>query len=959
MDESTRRVRYSDSMRQALLSALISSMALFPIAPSVGDAQEVVTNITSSGLGTEVPLLPPPDGVYDITGGTRPGGGLNLFHSFGDFTVGSGNIANFLNTPVAGSLPLTSNIIGRVTELGPEHVSYIYGTIRTTDFDVGGVPTNLFLVNPNGIVFGPEGSFELGGAVNFSTANYLGFDGTTTLFDMLSTPASLGQLSVAPVVAFGFLGPDLPAPITVQGSMLQVLEGQSLSLVGGDLTVQAGTLADGITIQAASLRASGGQINLVSVASPGEVLVPSFHTDWFTAMGTVTIKEGSILDVGGQLDEFGTPIGDGNSGTVMVRGGQLIMDASAIQAITLGAVNGASRAVDIQVSKDVSLSNSVSLSNGAGISVGTSGSGQGGDVVIEAETVRLSDFSTIFMNKSGPGSGGDLFLNVGTLRLLGGFILSNTAGLDLDGDGVADVIGGAGGNITVQGLRGMGSVADLVTLSGSSEISTVAQEFSRDGGRVSITATSLDLDELSSIKSSTTVTEADLDADGVLDITGRGGDIVAAVQRLNILNGASITSSTRGTNEGAAAGGTVTVQGLAGPGSRASSVVLSGQGAGIVSDSNVGLPGDITVNAGILTVMNGAAITAGSLASTGPAGEVRVTADLILISAGGLIQSQSFAQDAGQLTITADRLTMDNGSIVTSTRSESGGKGGDVVVNGGAVSLTNGASIKSQSETTTTTGSAGDITMNVESLTLANSSEITSSSRGTGANAGDAGNITIQSGSTVLLNDSSITTEASEASGGKIVVNAPEMIRLTNSRISTSVKGVAGDSDGGNISIDPQFFILQNSQLVAQANAGAGGAINVIAGVFIADPNSLVSASSESGPQGTVNIQSPVQNVGGELAALSDEFASAAALLAQQCAARVADGKFSTFVVAAREGLPVEPGGFLASPSLSSELVGSTLSWQRSATQFPAVTGLFPIYDARPIQLAMFGNTCR
>ncbi|TKB71378.1 MAG: filamentous hemagglutinin N-terminal domain-containing protein [Nitrospira sp.] len=957
--ERTPRSRHPDSIGEAFLSAILPMFILFLVGPAVVDAQvPVTTNITSSGLGTEVPLLPPPDGVYDITGGTRPGGGLNLFHSFGDFTVGSGNIANFLNTPVAGSLPLTSNIIGRVTELGPEHVSYIYGTIRTTDFDVGGLPTNLFLVNPNGIVFGPEGSFELGGAVNFSTANYLGFDGTTTLFDMLSTPVSLGQLDVAPVVAFGFTSLEPPAPITVQGSILQVSEGQSLSLVGGDVTVQAGTLTDG-TPQTAVLRAPGGQINLVSVASPGEVLVPGLQTDSFTAMGTVTIKEGSILNVGGQFDELGTPIGNGNSGTLFVRGGQLVMDASAIVAVTLGAVDGASRTVDIQVSKDVSLSNSVALSTGAAILVGTSGSGQGGDVVIEAEHMGLSDGSLISTAKSGSGSGGNLFLNVGTLGLQSGFILSSTQGADLDFDGVADVIAGAGGNITVQGLRGIGSVADSVVLSGGSGIASEALEFSESGGRIFITTTSLDLNEASSIGSSTSATKMDLNGDGVVDITGRGGEIVANVQSLGIFGGSSLSSSTRGSNEGAADGGTVTVQGLGGLGSKAGSVVLSGQDTLIVSDSDLGLPGDITVNAGTLTITNGAVISAGSGTSFGPAGNVMVTADLILISAGGLIQSQSFAQDAGQVTITADKLTLDNGSIVTSTRSESGGRGGNVVVNGGTVSLRNGASIKSQSETSTTTGSAGDIAMTVGSLTLANSSEITSSSKGTVMGAGDAGNITIQSGSTVLLNDSAITTEASEASGGKIVVNAPEMIRLTNSRISTSVKGVAGDSDGGNISIDPQFFILQNSQLVAQANAGAGGAINVIAGVFIADPNSLVSATSESGPQGTVNIQSPVQNVGGELAALSDEFASAAALLAQQCAARVADGKFSTFVVAGREGLPLEPGGFLASPSLSSELVGSTLSWQRSATQFPAVTGLFPIYDARPIQLAMFGNTCR
>jgi hypothetical protein len=280
------------------------------------------------------------------------------------------------------------------------------------------------------------------------------------------------------------------------------------------------------------------------------------------------------------------------------------------------------------------------------------------------------------------------------------------------------------------------------------------------------------------------------------------------------------------------------------------------------------------------------------------------------------------------------------------------------------VSLTNGASINSQSGSEEdqgrfSTGRAGDIIMDVTSLTLANQSKITSSSLGTEPNAGDAGNITIQSGSTVVVHNSSITTEAKEASGGQITINAPEMVRLTNSEVSTSVKGVAGDSDGGNISIDPQFVILQNSQLVAQANAGAGGAINVIAGVFIADPNSLVSASSQSGPQGTVNIQSPVQNVGGELAALSQEFSSAAALLAQQCAARAADGKFSTFVVAAREGLPAEPGGFLASPSLTAELFGPRLSGRYPHTQFSAVTSLFPKYDAKPIQLAKLGNACR
>ena len=414
MDQSTRRVRHFDSMRQAFLWALIPTIVLFLIAPSVGDAQEVVTtNITSTtGAGDLGTTVTQSGNLYDITDGTRPGGGPNLFHSFGDFSIGQGDIANFLNN----TNMQTSNIIGRVTD---GNVSNIYGTIQTTDFG----NANLFLVNPSGIVLGPNGSFNVGGSVSFSTAQYLRlFDGVNSA-NFFADPANDGLansvLAVASVVDFGFLSPaaygfltapDPSATITVRGSMLQVQEGQSLSLVGGDITVQAGTLMDG-TPQAASLRAPGGQLNLVSVASPGEVHVPGFQTDSFTSMGVVTIQEGALLDVGAQFDEFGTPIGNGNSGTVFVRGGQLVMDASAILANTVGAVDGASRAVDIQVSQDVLLSNS------ALIFTGTSGSGQGGDVVIEAENVRLSGFSGITTGTSGSGQGGDVVIKAENVRL--------------------------------------------------------------------------------------------------------------------------------------------------------------------------------------------------------------------------------------------------------------------------------------------------------------------------------------------------------------------------------------------------------------------------------------------------------------------------------------------------------------------------------------------------------------
>jgi large exoprotein involved in heme utilization and adhesion len=257
----------------------------------------------------------------------------------------------------------------------------------------------------------------------------------------------------------------------------------------------------------------------------------------------------------------------------------------------------------------------------------------------------------------------------------------------------------------------------------------------------------------------------------------------------------------------------------------------------------------------------------------------------------------------------------------------------------------------------------GDILIDTQSVQLSDGTSISASSNAPFSDNGEgnAGNITIKSASNVLIQNSAVTTEASAASGGNIKILAPDaaMIHLVNSKVSTSVGGLADKSDGGNITIDPQFVVLQNSQVIAQAVAGAGGAIDITAAsAFISDPLSIVNASSTLGISGTVNIQSPLQNVGGELTALTQEFSSAAALLAQQCAARAADGKFSTFVVAAREGLPMEPGGFLASPSLTAELLGPSLSLRDPQSQFSAVTGLFPKYDAKPIQLAKLGSAC-
>ncbi|NOU09779.1 MAG: filamentous hemagglutinin N-terminal domain-containing protein, partial [Nitrospira sp.] len=120
----------------------------------------ITPTIGIGNLGTKVTT----DGqTVQITGGTRPGNGANLFHSFDQFIVGPGDAAHFLNT--TPSLR-TENILSRVTGGNP---SSIFGTIDTLSYP----EANLFLMNPAGVVFGPSATLHVGGSVAFTTANYL------------------------------------------------------------------------------------------------------------------------------------------------------------------------------------------------------------------------------------------------------------------------------------------------------------------------------------------------------------------------------------------------------------------------------------------------------------------------------------------------------------------------------------------------------------------------------------------------------------------------------------------------------------------------------------------------------------------------------------------------------------------------------------------------------------------
>ena len=139
-------------------------------------------------------------------------------------------------------------------------------------------------------------------------------------------------------------------------------------------------------------------------------------------------------------------------------------------------------------------------------------------------------------------------------------------------------------------------------------------------------------------------------------------------------------------------------------------------------------------------------------------------------------------------------------------------------------------------------------------------------------------------------------------------------MQLTDSTISASV--LDGTGGGGSVNIDPLYVILLNSQILAQATQGQGGAISINitnGGLFLPDANSTVSASSQFGVNGTVTIQSPNAPASGKIQPLGKTPLQATSLLNQRCAA-LAGGEFSSFTVAGRDSLPTEPGNWLVSP---------------------------------------------
>mgnify|MGYP000259457848 CR=1 FL=1 len=594
---------------------------------------EVVTDGTTGGAGAV--SLRGPD--YDIRPEYGDLAGANLFHSFQQFNIDTGESAVFSGPSSV------DNIISRVTG---GSLSTIDGLLRST------IPgAALYLVNPAGILFGPDAALDVDGAFHASTADYLRMGDAERWY---SLPVAGESFSSAPPSAFGFLGGEA-ASITVDGSSLESL-GNAVSLVGGDLIVENN----------AQITIDGGRLDMAAVASAGEA-VPGPD-------GLDTSSFGSMADIEISGNDQGRPSGISvSTGSIFIRGGRFVVDNSELIADTPFSTDiQPTGVIDIQAER-------VALKNGALLSTDTFGRANGADIRIEARESVDASGAVIRVGSFGvqaSGDAGELSVAARDIDLGGGTLIQsesreqstgNAGNVSLHADnGVA--IADAQINTFTTGTGDAGNVAisgDEVHLDTGADIRAFTRG-SGAAGKVSIAAGRLI--HLAGDAAVRTETEA----------SGPGGLIELAAEEVLLEAAAVVSSSSLASNLSATrdsgAAGTIRVA--------ASGRVVVKDDAAIRTETLGGAPaGDIAVQAGQFEMDGGAALSSDSTAESGggDAGAISVVADdTVQLTGGAALTTEAVSGGGGRISVGAGTgvYLLDSG-ISTSVKMGQG-DGGDI-----------------------------------------------------------------------------------------------------------------------------------------------------------------------------------------------------------------------------------------------------------------------------------------
>jgi len=682
----------------------------------------------------------------------------------------------------------------------------------------------------------------------------------------------------------------------------------------GDVRISAGVLevADGAQISVAALGPGrSGNLNIradsikIAGRQRGKSARLTASTESHAHGGDIRIvSEDLELTNGGIIQA--TTWGAGRGGTVDISSARVLVSGVDEKSIYPTAIQSDTRgpgpAGNIEIRSD-----QLEVRNGGDISASSFGSGRGGLIGVQADRIVLDGghllMSTgIYTNAEDMGDAGDINLEASAIEVLGGAqVAASTRG------------SGKGGYLKVKGGR-------ILLRSTDSQISSGFYSRTESGGRggdIRVTGESLKVLEGAVIDSSAFdagdggCIEIDMDSvliarlsdtdlrPGVLantvgtgDESGEAGDIRIRAEALEIRDSGLVDTRTLGPGSGGNI--VIEVDGL--DVATGGEIVSSSEGSGGAGAVKVRAAQSVTVDGSDSEGATGLFSTA---SGAGDAGSVTVEVPALLLTEGGEISTATSGTGRGgdiQLRVDTLRL-VDKGAV----SSESSGEG-----DGGTIRIRAEESFQSDTGAVTTEANkaqGGDITITAGEVRLFDGTRISAESSGQG----DAGNINIDAGVSFASYDSSVSTKSKYADGGNIAVVSDYMNHLVNSEITASVGGGA-QTIGGNIDIDPEYVVLENSRIVANAFEGRGGNIRIVADCFLADPGSVVDASSAQGIDGQVDIQAPVTNISGLIQPLSQDFQEALTMLREPCMARLHQGEYSSFLVTGRGGMPIQPG---------------------------------------------------
>ena len=662
---------------------------------------------------------------------------------------------------------------------------------------------------------------------------------------------------------------------TPSGSTLSVAAPQAFGFLGNESTMLLSGVGARFPWLPEAFLPQGGELSL----SAADITVDGSFVQadgmMVRAVGSraVTVGlDGTLTgDLGGEVVLSnsrleGLEVNGGTGKLLAVNAGRISLAGSEIS--TRGGTFGVAGPIAIAADELELTSNSQILS--IGVDTNFTFTAAAGPINVDVGTLSMTS-GFIESGNYGSGSGGDITINVaGDLHMDGSWITSDNSGIG----------GSVGGSVIVRA-----SNANLIGFSRISAVSfgdgeggsvdvAVDGHFAMTGSRMFIGANGAgNGGSLSLSAHSMSLANSLIDSNSLQG--GDGGNIDIDVATLLDMEFTRITSSASSLDETAPpSGGSVSVS--------AGDLVMRAALADPVLGSSIAATASGTANGGAVTVdltgtlqMTDSGIAAGNQGS-GDAGSVTVSANQALLYGSGISSSSS-----GFYNVVLDEYIVGTGnagpvdvrvgglmslSATDITSNSENGQAGNVTITTGSALLDNGSSIHSDA---TLDGTAGSVIVEaVSGLTMLESS-ITSNSEGSGS----AGEVSVSAGG-LLLNDSSISSASlGDGDAGAVRVTA-DALELAESHISSDSQGVG---DAGGVTVAAGQAALFNGRITSDAlGSGQGGLTSVSVGglLSLAGSSSISSNSLDTGDAGGVTVTAGSLQVGGPAFISSDAFGS-------------------------------------------------------------------------------------